>query len=139
MSSVVSPTLRAQVRELEQGLCAYCHSPEELTVAAFEIDHIVPVSAGGSSGLDNLCLACPTCNRLKGTRQEAIDPAAEVPVSFFDARRQSWSDHFGWNLERTEILGLTPVGRATIHALQMNRPQLVRLRQLWRRLGYQLA
>jgi hypothetical protein len=28
------------VREIDNGLCAYCHTPEALTVTTFEIDHI---------------------------------------------------------------------------------------------------
>jgi len=139
MSSTVSPALRAEVRELDQHACVYCRSPEELSVTAFEIDHIVPLSAGGASERDNLCLACTACNRLKGSRQEAIDPTTGMVALLFHARRQRWSDHFRWNQEQTDIVGLTPTGRATIHALQMNRPPLVRLRRLWRRLGYRLA
>jgi hypothetical protein len=139
MASTVSPSLRAQLREIDQGACVYCHSPEELSVTAFEIDHIVPLSAGGASELDNLCLACTACNRLKGSRQEGIDPTTGVVAPLFHARRQRWSDHFRWNQDQTELGGLTPTGQATIHTFQMNRPQLVRLRRLWRRLGYRLA
>jgi hypothetical protein len=139
MASTVSPALRVQVREIDQGACVYCRSPEELSVTAFEIDHIVPLSAGGASEPDNLCLACTACNRLKGSRQEGIDPTTGVVAPLFHARRQCWSDHFRWNQDQTELVGLTPTGQATIHTLQMNRPQLVRLRRLWRRLGYRLA
>ena len=138
MSPKVPPYLRSQVREIDKGVCAYCHSPEGLTVSAFEIDHILPISSGGASVLDNLCLACATCNRNKGARLDAFDPAIGMTVPLFHPRRQNWSDHFEWDVERTEIVGLTPVGRATIRVLQMNRPQLVRLRRLWRRLGRQL-
>ena len=139
MRSILSPSLRTQVRELDQETYAYCRSPEELSVTAFEVDHILPVSAGGASVLDNLCLACATCNRLKGRRQEFADPATGIIELLFHARRQNWSDHFEWNQDRTEIVGLTPSGRATIAGLQMNRPQLVRLRWLWSRLGFQLS
>jgi hypothetical protein len=30
---------------------------------------------------------------------------------------------------------MTPTGRATVEALQMNRPRMVRLRRLWLRMG----
>jgi hypothetical protein len=36
---------------------------------------------------------------------------------------------------RTEVIGLTSVGRATIKALQMNRPVIVQLRRYWVALG----
>ncbi len=139
MRPILPPALRDQVRAISHGVCAYCRSLEELSVTAFEIDHIIPLSAGGASKLDNLCLACTACNRLKGSRQEAIDPTTGAVSPLFHPHRHPWFDHFRWNQDQTEIVGLTPTGRATVDALQMNRPQLVRLRRLWRRLGYRLA
>lgn len=41
--------------------CVYCAS----TDGPFEIDHVVPVSRGGSSDAGNLVLACRPCNRSK--------------------------------------------------------------------------
>ena len=32
-----------------------------------EVEHILPMIAGGETTEDNLCLACPRCNRYKGT------------------------------------------------------------------------
>tara|TARA_R110000796_G_scaffold107032_1_gene217694 strand:+ start:38 stop:766 length:729 start_codon:yes stop_codon:yes gene_type:complete len=43
------------------GKCAYCKSTRE----PFAIDHIVPVSDGGTCELENLCLACVQCNSMK--------------------------------------------------------------------------
>jgi len=42
-STPIPAALRAQVHEIDNGLCAYYHTPEALTVTTFEIDHIVPV------------------------------------------------------------------------------------------------
>lgn len=39
--------------------CAYCGGP------AMEIDHIVPISDGGTSQIDNLAPACRSCNAAK--------------------------------------------------------------------------
>jgi hypothetical protein len=39
-------------------------------------------------------------------------------------------DHFCWNDNHTQIIGLTPTGRATVEALKMNRPGLVNMRQV---------
>ena len=44
--------------------CVYCGSTTDLVV-----DHVVPVSAGGSSDLRNLVTACRGCNNRKGARQ----------------------------------------------------------------------
>ena len=58
--------LQKLVREREQHRCAYCRTPEFLTVTVFEIDHIIPKNSGGEAKMENLCLACPSCNRYKG-------------------------------------------------------------------------
>lgn len=57
----ICPTLREEV--LAIGFCAHCKSTENL-----EVDHIRPVSLGGSSERDNLQALCRTCNRSKLNR-----------------------------------------------------------------------
>ncbi len=37
---IISAKLRAQIRERDKYRCVYCHTPEELTVTTFEVDHI---------------------------------------------------------------------------------------------------
>ena len=44
--------------------CAYCG----IQKVAFQIDHIVPKSRGGTNGVTNLALACAPCNIKKGSR-----------------------------------------------------------------------
>ena len=139
MSDYLPLLLRAQVREIYAGRCAYCQAVEALSVVPFEMDHIVPVSAGGSDELDNLCLACPTCNRYKAARQIAPDPESSRVVALYHPRQNSWTDHFAWNADGTTVVGKTPTGRATIEALRMNRPHLQQLRRLWRRLNIEGA
>ncbi len=46
----------------------------------------------------------------------------------FNPRLQLWQDHFRWNEEYTEIIGLTPTGRATVRSLRMNRPGVMNIR-----------
>lgn len=48
---------------LAAGACSICGSEDRL-----EIDHIVPVSQGGSSARGNLQALCQSCNRKKGAR-----------------------------------------------------------------------
>lgn len=45
------------------GLCAICKTTEKLTV-----DHIIPLSKGGSNDLNNLQILCKSCNSKKGDR-----------------------------------------------------------------------
>lgn len=135
MSVYIPIELRRQIRDYFGDCCAYCKTAESLTVAIFEVEHIVPQSAGGTTVFDNLCLACPTCNRYKASRQLVEDPVTEQMVPPFHPQQQVWEDHFAWGGDATEIVGLTPTGRATIAALRMNRPQLVRVRRMWVTMG----
>jgi hypothetical protein len=52
-------------------------------------------------------------------------------VALFHPQQDRWSDHFSWSENATEIIGMTPIGRATIATLKMNRPQMIRVRQMW--------
>jgi 5-methylcytosine-specific restriction endonuclease McrA len=58
----------------------------------FEIDHIVPRSAGGETRAKNLCLSCPPCNRHKAARLGARDPKSGEEVSLYHPNNQAWSD-----------------------------------------------
>ncbi len=53
----------------------------------------------------------------------------------FNPQKQTWNTHFKWNDTQTEIVGLTAEGRATVEALKMNRPQLIRVREMWVKMG----
>lgn len=101
-----------------------------------EVDHIIPEVLGGLTEAENLWSACSACNDAKGSRMAAPDPASGEIVRLFDPRHQTWSDHFRWSDEADVILGLTPIGRATVQALKLNRPSLVMARQLWVSVGW---
>ena len=135
MSVYISVDLQRQVRSHFAGRCAYCQTPEELTVVIFEIEHIIPRSADGQTTFHNLCLACPTCNRYKSNRQTAPDLLTGAEVALFHPHNQIWRHHFAWSAEATELIGLTATGRATIELLQINRPQMLRIRSMWLALG----
>ena len=122
MSQHIPVALRAQVRAQAAGRCAFCQSPEELLGVTFEIDHVVPVSAGGTTSADNLCLSCPTCKRHKAARMLGPDPLSRQNTPLFRPRSESWNDHFAWSDDGATIIGITPTGRATVESLPMNRP-----------------
>ena len=131
MSTYVSPSQKAVIRVTCRNCCAYCRTPENLTTTTFEIEHIIPLAAGGRTEIGNLCLACPTCNRFKANLQAALDLVSGEVVPLFHPNLQRWDEHFAWNNNRSEIIGLTATGRATVELLRMNRPELVRMRKLW--------
>jgi hypothetical protein len=54
----------------------------------------------------------------------------------FNPRRQKWKTHFRWSEDGIEIMGVTACGRATVIALQMNRPEIVAARWLWVQAGW---
>ena len=131
MSAYVSAALRRRVSEYFAHCCAYCRTAQNLTVAIFEFEHILPQSAGGDTIFENICFACPTCNRYKADRTSAIDPDTQLEVALFHPHRDTWQEHFVWNENATELVGLSATGRATIAALRMNRSQLIRVRRMW--------
>ena len=131
MSLYIPIELRRRIMEVERSCCAYCHSAESLMGVTFEIEHILPISAGGATELANLCLSCPTCNRHKLNCLLAIEPESGIEVPLYHPRQQQWTEHFAWNNEAIIVLGKTATGRATIEVLQINRPAIVRLRRYW--------
>ena len=135
MSVYIRVELQRQIRDRFGECCAYCRTAEFLTAMTFEFEHIRSLSAGGETVFENLCFACPSCNRYKGDCQTAIDPESGEAVALFHPQEQVWTEHFAWSESGTEMRGLTAVGRATIVALQMNRPVLVRARAMWVKLG----
>lgn len=56
--------LLAQLRD-QSGLCFYCSEP---LGDAWEAEHVIPLSAGGSNDPENIVCACGTCNRRKGAK-----------------------------------------------------------------------
>lgn len=120
---------RQIIAKRARGRCEYCRSRVDFATQSFSVEHIIPVSQGGETTLDNLALACPGCNGHKYTKTEAPDSVDGVMVPLYNPRKQSWQNHFRWNEDFTCIVGLTPTGRATITALQMNRLCVMNLRQ----------
>lgn len=50
------------------GRCFYCVKP---LTSGFHVEHMTPLSRGGSNGPENIVCACPTCNLSKGTKTAA--------------------------------------------------------------------
>jgi len=120
--------LRRQVIQRAASRCEYCGLSQAGQEAAFHIDHIVPVTARGTTILANLALACVSCSLRKGSRQRALDPHSNVPVELFHSRRNAWRLHFRWD-DNGRLAGLTPTGRATVAALSMNRSLAIAIRR----------
>lgn len=131
----ISPTLRQQIIRRAKGLCEYCQTPQNIVIE-MQIDHIVPESANGLTHLNNLCLACISCNQGKGDHQSGLDPETNQTFPLFNPRLEQWSEHFRWDNSGTILIGLTSTGRAKIDRLKINRPVIVQVRERWVKAGW---
>lgn len=46
------------------------------------------------------------------------------------SRQRVWHEHFAWSDDYTLMIGLTPIGRATVTELNLNRKGVVNQRKL---------
>lgn len=60
----LSEYLRTEIFNRDGSVCRYCGDAE----GPHEIDHIVPVSLGGTDDRSNLCVSCRRCNRDKSDK-----------------------------------------------------------------------
>jgi hypothetical protein len=81
--------------------------------------------------LENLALACRACNLYKGIQIEAIDSETGVLTPLFHPRRQNWTDHFVFEEQTQQIIGISAHGRVTVEALKMNDELAVAARRYW--------
>lgn len=124
----VSAALREQIIERAGARCEYCQYPQASSLFAFKMEHVIAEKHGGRTELENLALACPFCNRAKGTDLGSIDPETGVLTAFYNPRKEVWSDHF--ILEGALIRPITPAGRVTVAILQLNNADRLTEREL---------
>jgi len=72
----------AKLRDKQGDVCAGCFSGLS---AGYHVDHIIPLSKGGTSWPENLQLLCPTCNRRKGRKM----PEQWMPLAATLAKLQA--------------------------------------------------
>jgi rubredoxin len=109
------------------GRCEYCLMHQALQGATFHVEHIVPTSRQGSFDFDNLAWCCPSCNLSKSDRVELKEPDGPGMIPFFNPRTDVWGTHFRW--EGFVLVGQTPIGRATVTALNVNSARRILIRQ----------
>jgi hypothetical protein len=116
-----------QVVARANGRCAYCRMHQSLQGATFHVEHVIPQSEGGKDSLENLCLACPSCNLHKSNLTTAVDPESGQRVPLFRPGSMRWGEYFEWVGFR--IAGRTASGRATIELLELNSERRLRIRE----------
>lgn len=135
-STHVSKELRERVAAQARHRCGYCLSSEQVAGHSMELEHLMPRALRGPTIEENLWLACKACNAAKGQRISARDPQIGEMARLFNPREQRWEDHFLWVDSGAQIVGKTAIGRATVMALRLNRPLLVRARRAWVEAGW---
>lgn len=57
-----------QLRELGNACGWHCRWCGAYCKDDYHVDHITPLSRGGSNRIENICIACPKCNLSKGAQ-----------------------------------------------------------------------
>lgn len=98
----IKKSVRKEVFHKYGGTCAYCGRP--IAEYYFHVDHIHPVSLGGTNDFDNLNPACPKCNLFKSGM-----PLEEYRKVYAFSRRDTpyFSERaIEWLKEHVESLGI---------------------------------
>lgn len=61
--NLIAPYIKQEIYQRQNGLCAYCNRYRNIKYMT--VDHIIPLSKGGTNKIDNLQCTCKMCNRLK--------------------------------------------------------------------------
>lgn len=54
---------------LQRGRCSIC---KDKCLHSFHVDHVMPLSKGGSNAISNIQILCPTCNMSKKDRDPVL-------------------------------------------------------------------
>jgi hypothetical protein len=131
----ISENIQNRVRQRANSLCEYCHASEQWQYVEFTIEHIIPLTKNGTDDFNNLALACFHCNRKKSDKITATDTQSGVELPLFNPRKDSWNEHFVWSADGLSIVGLTPIGLATVTALVLNRERAIDIRAADKAIG----
>lgn len=93
----ISTKLAAEIKRQARYRCGYCLSSETLLGMVLEIEHLIPLAAGGLTRIENLWLSCRRCNGFKGAQVAALDPLSAQIIPLFNPRTQIWQEHFQWS------------------------------------------
>jgi HNH endonuclease len=133
MSKNIPNSIRLNVFARAEHRCEYCQILAEDSFYGFQIDHIFSRKHGGLTELINLALACPDCNRNKGTDLGTFLIDFNNLVRFFNPRLDDWNHHFT-GFDTGLIEAKTPIAEATVKILDINHPDRIIERALLFRL-----
>ncbi len=122
--------MRHAVRDRAGNLCEYCRSRADCATESFNVEHIVPVVAGGKTTAENLAWSCGGCNSRKGTATHQPHALTGEVLPLFHPRKDRRAEHFEWSGDRLLILPKSHIASVTMHRLALNRVELINLRRL---------
>jgi hypothetical protein len=125
------PDPRETVESRAGRRCEYCRAPQPVTGIRYHLEHVFPESLGGTDEIDNLALACPTCNFYKSNHLLGIDEEGLAGRPLFNPRKDRWQEHFEFDGATLRLKGKTLEARGTINRLRMNQTVQIEARRLW--------
>ena len=128
MTAKINKETKKFVKERANNCCEYCGCPYDFANQFFSVEHILPKSKSGTNNRSNLAYACQCCNGHEYNKVEGFDPINQQIVALYNPRKDSWKKHFNWSEDFLLIEGISPIGRATVETLNLNRETLVNLR-----------
>jgi Zn finger protein HypA/HybF involved in hydrogenase expression len=87
--------IRLAVGRRDEFTCRRCHID---VLDRFELDHIIPWSAGGSDRSDNLRVLCPPCNQRRSNFRDSTRPA--TPITWWCV--QCWTEDNAFRYRQAE-------------------------------------
>jgi HNH endonuclease len=132
---IISSKLQQTITKRAGKRCEYCLMLLDFSHDPFDVEHIKPTSKNGKTESKNLALSCHGCNLYKSNKLTVFDFVSEESVRLYNPRKDVWGEHFTWAKRFTIIVGLTPIGRATIEALKLNRQGLINQREVLHKFG----
>lgn len=73
----------SKMHDEQQGCCAYCSAALN---GYYEIEHVIPLSRGGSNHIENIALVCRSCNRQKNNRMLYSEWTPPHPLERFQVK-----------------------------------------------------
>ena len=128
-------TIQKEVLDRSKGYCEYCLLPASFSPNAFNYEHIIPLSKNGLTDITNIAYSCGGCNAFKNDKTEGLDPLSMLFAPLYNPITQQWEQHFEWNEDDLQVLGISPTGRATVNILKINRENNINLRRLLKMAG----